>query len=278
MKKLINTYKKVRNFIKRKPKMVIPVVAILCIFIFMIAECARAAIYLNSVNDYKKSAKVLVLQDSVVKLQNAVDAVSSSYFCDIDLTKLTESSNEAKTEVIVEEIRNQIEQVKPAPAFSSLVDFLPRPKKARATSVDLKKSTDQISNLVQQNVRSAYCLELDSALTNINFLQDLQKPQGVSALLPGQIESYQTNTAQSKEVLLAMKFPTEFEQDHIKLLEIINKIEVDLRGNDNNYKQFSRAVESDVNEIDAVLASIRLKTVELQEIPQQIDIAASVLE
>ncbi len=153
-----------------------------------------------------------------------------------------------------------------------------KPSNNHKAIVLTKKSTDQISSLVQQDARSAYYLELDSALTNIIFIQDLQKPEGVSALLPGQIENYQTNTAQSKEVLLTMKFPTEFEQDHIKLLEILNKIEVDLRGNDNNYKQFSRAVESDVNEIDTVLASIRLKTIELQEVPQQIDIATSVLE
>lgn len=118
--------------------MIIPVAAILCVLLLMIAECARATIYQNTVEDYKKSVKVLNLKDSVFLLQRTVKDYDASYFCDIDQAKIALDTNSSVSS-LMSSIREQIEQAKPAPAFSSLLDFLPRPQRARAVSVDMKK-------------------------------------------------------------------------------------------------------------------------------------------
>lgn len=257
--------------------MIIPVVAILCVLLLMIAECARATIYQNTVEDYKKSVKVLNLKDSISILQRTVKDYDASYFCDIDQSKIALDTTSSVSSLMAS-IREQIEQAKPVPAFSSLLDFLPRPHKARAVSVDMKKATDQITELVVADARSTYCMDLSSALLDINFIQSLKKPEGVSALLPGQVEDYQVKTSNVVELLLNMKFPSNLEQEHIKLIEAIKQIEIDLRGNDNNYKQFSRTIETDVANIDLVLAEIKIKSLDLQLIPEQLDIAVSILE
>ncbi|MFZ1684062.1 MAG: hypothetical protein WAU88_08005, partial [Candidatus Zixiibacteriota bacterium] len=155
MKKIRKYYKKLQSLFKRKPKIIIPVVALLFILILMLAECIRATVYLNRVEDYKKSVKVVNLQDSVAKLQKTVKSSSTSYLCNIDQNKL-ESGNEPSVGSLITDVRDQIELAKPTPAFSSLLDFLPRPKKARAVSVDLKNATDQIATTVLVDARSTY--------------------------------------------------------------------------------------------------------------------------
>lgn len=257
--------------------MIIPFVAILCVLLLMIAECARATIYQNTVEDYKKSVKVLNLKDSISMLQRTVKDYDASYFCDIDQAKIALDTTSSVSSLMAS-IREQIDLAKPAPAFSSLLDFLPRPHIARAVSVDIKKATDQITELAVADSRSTYCMDLSSTLLDINFIQSLKKPEGVSALLPGQVEDYQVKTSNVVELLLSMKFPTNLEQEHIKLIEAIKQIEIDLRGNDNNYKQFSRTIETDVANIDLVLAEIKIKSLDLQLIPEQLDIAVSIFE
>ena len=75
-----------------------------------------------------------------------------------------------------------------------------------------------------------------------------------------------------------MTFPTEFESEHLKILEFLNEVALDLRQDDNSYKQFARNIEDDLKILDEALTSIRAKTTKLQKVPDNIALQASVLE
>ena len=258
--------------------MVIPVTIIIFVILFSIFESVRAILYINGLKDYKNSVSVLQLKDSIVNLQNLVSDGSSSYFCSIDQSKLSTSDAENNATKVMKTVNEQIKIVGQTPVYNSLVNFLPKPKNAKKLSNDLNQASLDIVKLSTEDARSDYCVKLENALYNSKFLQDLQKPEGVSALLPGQLENYQSKLKNTQETMLAMKFPTEFKEDHVKAIEVLNKVAVDLRADDNNYKQFSRSIEADLKSLDEVLASIRSKTLDLQDTPKQIDIAVSFFE
>lgn len=287
MKYLKNRYNKIKDYFKRRPKAIIPVVAILSLLIFAGVECIRANAYLNSVDSYKNSVEILNAKDTVEKLQTSVELSSKAYFCDISHNDLLPAFNEAYAdffsennhpEVLIPKLNSQLQTVGPPPSFSSLMNFLPKPRKAEQTSREIKTAYIELIELTKNNEINKYCINLETALVRTYFLQDLKKPEGVSALLPGQIDNFQTNVAQSQELIKSMTFPTEFEQEHLKVLEFLNKVAGDLNKDDNNYKQFARDIEADLLILDEALASIREKTIELQKVPDDIALQASILE
>ena len=68
------------------------------------------------------------------------------------------------------------------------------------------------------------------------------------------------------------------QEEHLKILEFLNEVALDLRQDDNSYKQFAREIEEDLKTLDEALASIRAKTAELQKVPDNIALQASILE
>lgn len=287
MKRFKNIYRKTRDYFKRKPKVIIPVAAIISLIVFAGVECIRANAYLNSVDSYKNSVEILNAKDTVDKLQTSVELSSKAYFCDISHDDLLPAFNEAYAdffsennhpEALMPKLNSQLESAGSPPAFSSLMNFLPKPKKAELTSKQIETAYTDLIELTKDNEINKYCINLETALVRTYFLQDLKKPEGVSALLPGQINNFQTNVAQSQELIKSMTFPTEFEQEHLKVLDFLNKVAVSLQKDDNKYKQFSRDIEADLIILDEALASIRAKTTELQNVPDNISIQMSILE
>lgn len=287
MKYLKNRYLKIKDFFKRRPKVIIPVVAILSLFIFAGIECVRASAYLNSVDSYKNSVEILNAKDTVEKLQTAVKLSSKAYFCDVSHDDLLPAFNEAYAdfftennhpEALIPKLNSQLEIAGSPPSFSSLMKFLPKPRQAELASREIKTAYTNLIELTKENEINKYCINLETALVRTYFLQDLKKPEGVSALLPGQIDNFQANVSQSQDLIKNMTFPSQFEQEHLKVLEFLNKVAGDLNKDDNNYKQFARDIEADLIILDEALASIRAKTTELQKIPDDIALQASILE
>lgn len=287
MKKINNIYRKIRDYLKRRPKTIIPIVAFASLLIFAGVDCVRANLYLNSVDEYKNSGEILSVKDTVNQLQKSVKISSMSYFCDIELENLLAEFNEAYSdtykennnpETLMPVLHDQLKTAGSPPSFSSLMNFLPKPKVAEKLSQDINGAYLELTELSKENTVNNYCLNLESALVRIYFLQDLKKPEGVSALLPGQIDNFQTNVSQSQDLIVAMTFPTEFESEHLKILEFLNEVALDLRQDDNSYKQFARNIEDDLKILDEALTSIRAKTTKLQKVPDNIALQASVLE
>jgi len=287
MKRLKHIYRKTKDYFKRRPKALIPVVAILSLLVFVVAECTRANLYINSVDSYKNSVEILNAKDTVEKLQTSVRLSSKAYFCDISHANLLPQFNKAYADFfsvnnhpssLIPKLSAQLESAGAPPEFSSLMNFLPKPRKAEQLSQDTKTAYLELTELSRENTLNTYCINLETALVRTYFLQDLKKPEGVSALLPGQIENFQTNVSQSQDSIKSMTHPTQFEQEHLKILEFLNKVAIDLQKDDNNYKQFARDIEADLIFLDEALASIRSKTVELQKVPDEIALQASVLD
>lgn len=287
MKAFKNIYRKTKDFFKRRPKAIIPVVAILSVIIFAGAECVRANLYLSSIESYKNSVEILNAKDTVEKLQVSVELSSKAYFCDISHSNLLPVFNEAYADffsennhpqALVPRLNSQLISAGAPPTFSSLMNFLPKPESAEKISQELNTSYLNLIELSKENALNDYCVNLETALVRTYFLQDLKKPEGVSALLPGQIENFQTNVSQSQDFIKAMTYPTQFEQEHLKVLEFLNKVAVDLKKDDNNYKQFARGIEDDLKILDEALTSLRSKTTELQKVPDDIAIQLSILE
>jgi len=287
MKKLKNTCTRLKNFFRRKPKAIIPVVFILSLIIFAVVECIRASLYISNVEDYKNSVGILDVQDTIEKLQTSVEISSRAYFCDISHDNLLPEFNTAYAnffnennhpEALLPKLKTQLETAGGPPDFSSLMNFMPQPKRAEKLSLDVNNAYLKLTELTQENAINTYCINLETALVRTYFLQDLKKPEGVSALLPGQIDNFQTNIAQSQDLIKSMTFPSQFEQEHLKVLEFLNKVAGSLQKDDNNYKQFARSIEEDLKILDEVLASISNKTLELQLIPEKILLQANTLK
>ncbi len=287
MKHFKNIYRKTKDFFKRKPKAIIPVVALLSLLIFAGIECIRANAYLNSVETYKNSVEILNAKDTVEKLETSVKLSSKAYFCDISHSNLLPAFNEAYAdffsennhpEALMPRLNTQLQTAGAPPSFSSLMNFLPKPRKAEKTSLDIKTAYLELTKLSKDNAINNYCINLETALVRTYFLQELKKPEGVSALLPGQIENFQTNVSQSQDLVKNMTFPTQFEQEHLKVLEFLNKVALDLDKDDNNYKQFARDIEADLKILDEALGGIRAKTADLQKVSDDIALQLSILE
>lgn len=271
----------------RHPRYVIPVVAVLFFVLFCGFECVRARLYLHTVSEYKNSVEVLALHDSVEKLNSLVKFSRPAYFCDIKFNDLlpefnqayTESSNEnISADVLISRLKDQVKSIKPAPAFSSLVKFLPQPKKARIESQQINEALTNLEKYTSSDVRSTYCIGLRNALSRVYFLEDIQKPEGVSALLAGQIENFQINMQQAQDLAQALSYPDIFEKEHIEINELLIKTASDLKGDDNNYVGFSREIEQDVRGIELILDRIRTLVPDLVELPDRITISANALK
>lgn len=287
MKKQKNSkFKNIKSTFTKHPRYVIPVVAILFFVLFCVFECVRARIYLHSVADYKNSVKVLELHDNVEKLNESVKLSKPAYFCNIQFTDLLSEFNQAYTsstakdislDLLVAQIGDQVSSIKPAPAYSSLATFLPQPKKARWESQQISAAIAELEKYTKTDVRSIYCLGLRDALSRVYFLEDIQNPEGVSALLPGQLDNFQVNTRQAQEQAQKLSYPDVFEQEHVAINEQLIDISNDLRGDDNNYVSFSRNIEQDVQAIQLILDHIRALAPDLVELPDRINISANAL-
>jgi hypothetical protein len=249
-------------------------------------EYGRAWFYLRSVKDYRDSAQMQMLKESVDKLNRAVEKTTPSYFCNItEENLLTEADSlrenfkidENTPEKLVARIRDQMTIVGHPPKYSTLTTFLGLPKKAQKESTQMENAIARLKELTVDDIRSVYCLEINDALSRVYFIKDIQTPEGVSALLPGQVEDFQARVGKARELYLTMRFPEPFSEQHTKFIEVLNEIAVSLRQNDNNYVEFARRLESEKLQVDALLESVRLKTTDLQLRPIQIALQAQLL-
>lgn len=276
-KKIQYTVLRARAIFILRPKLAIPIFAVATIIIFGIFECGRAWFYLRSINDYRASSSMQMLQQTIDKLARSVESNAPSYYCAITEKNLIAEDNQAYNslgegdnapERLVVKIREQLDKVDPAPAYSSLLEFLPLAKKARKSSVDMHDAIVAINKMVQDDTRSKYCLELRDALSRVYFIADLQTPEGVSALQPGQVENFQVSVSQARDLFLTMRFPEGFSEKHTSFIKILNEVAVSLRQNDNDYVAFSRRLEMEKTELDTLLESIKNMTTDLQGKPK----------
>ena len=264
---------RVQGIYRKRPKLIIPTVAVGGFLLFSLFECVRARLYLANIEAYTHSTSVLNLVGAAENLLHADDKQSGSLFCQFSLSEISDN-----TDIAYEAYQRAIAEVSKPPVYSSIMRFLPKPKKARQTSVEFAGAYTRLQQLAETDIRSKYCAELSDALRNLDFMTDLQKPESVSALLPGQLENYQIQVAKAREVLQGMSFPSDFSSEHADLFRTIDQVGVHLRGDDNKYTTFARVIEGGLDSITEILVRIQEKSLDLQLRPVEISLQAHYFE
>lgn len=266
----------------RKPIAYSVTIVFVILVICSIGECVRASFYMNHLNDYKNSAKIQHINEDIDRINRAVTRAPSAYFCDITSENLLDEFNSAYLKAgsedsepgaIIEHIRQDFTDIGPVPEFTTIFSILPRPSKAIEQSKQAKEAYLILQDLIKIDERSEYCQSLQEILGRTYFIESIRKPEGVSALLPGQIENFQINLSQAQEALDTLPAIDNSIEVHAGLRRAYSSLSLILKGDENNYVMFSRAVEEQYTEIGSLLESLRSKNQDLQDIPAQLALA-----
>lgn len=277
-----NDLKKVVSMLNRKPLLCVPIVALISGLLFVAIEQARAEFFIKNAEDYRNSATVQTLLSDIDTLNRSVLVAPAAYFCNLDLENLLPDFNNAylslgqgnnAPDAVMSRIRSDIELTKNVPYFHSYLTVLPTVERAHLESKELNSALARLRELSAENERSEYCQSLQEILGRTYFIESIRKPEGVSALFPGQIENFQINLSQAQEALDALPAIDNSIEVHAGLRRALSSLSLILKGDENNYVMFSRAVEEQYTEIESLLESLRSKNQDLQDIPAQLALA-----
>jgi hypothetical protein len=277
----------VRAKIVKQPKYAMIVASVATLLLFGFIECVRAWHFQNNMREYKLSSEVQSFVDTIDRLQRVTENNPSAYFCDLSTRNLLNQFNKAyeeqglgenAPEQIMSLLREDMSTVAKAPSFWSIVDFLPRPAAASKMSTDITSAIKNMQDALKHDIRSEYCLNLQDALSRLYFSESIRTPQGVGALLPGQIENFQVNVRQAQEALLNMTIPDDFYESHVALTKNVQNLGQALQGDDNNYVDFSRKVDVEMVDLESQLEQLRQQTLDLQLIPAKLKIESANLK
>lgn len=272
------------HFIVRYPKSLIIIAAVIFTMLFVGFESVRAQLFEMQVADYRRSVRVQNANDSISKLVAATEKGGNGpVFCDVKLDNIIGEHNpayensEATQTALVLEVRDKAQAIRPSPAFYSLLSFLPHIKTEKKLSDSLKDSAETVNNLTKQDIKSQYCLQLVDVLSEVYFLKTLSTPEGVSAMRVGQVENFQINVKQAQSKLQSLTPPSQFADEQLQIAEILNRIALHLRGDENNFTMFSRNIELQVQNLEIVLQAIHDQSSDLANIPAQLYLHTQIL-
>lgn len=283
MKYLRKLYARIKNFYSGRPKLALLSSLVLFFIVLCVVEIVRSSWYVHSTTSYKNSATVLEMRDTIDKVSRSVNLKESSYLCDISLENLVPQTDQTNTEffqennhlqTLVPKVQTQITQLRPAPKFYSFVGFLPQVAKAKKQSYELERARANIIELTKPDARSDYCTALETTLIKVYFITTLQKPEGVEALFPGQLENFQVVARQAQEAAQKLTYPTEYEQEHVAINKLLVQIEKDLKANSSKSVEFSRRIAVDVQLLNDELDKLQQKAEELSRLPTELKIYA----
>ncbi len=278
---------KIKKYFAEQPKMIVPAAIFLFIVVLSGVEFVRASIYISKANEYKESAKVSIVVDSASKLSYQSEYIESSTMCSINLDDLIAKSNQAyidpvkesnDPEIVMKELSNLVKQAAPSPEFNSIMQFIPRVYEARKISRQMESSLYEIAKLTKQDGRSMYCSNVAGVLSEIYFIDDLSKPEAVSALHVGQVENFQVNSQNALDAISKIEPPEEFVENHKALVSLVSKLKGDLKNNTNDYVGFSRVINENLKVLKTELEDLKQKSVDLQSRPQEILLRSSLLQ
>lgn len=272
------------HFIFRRPKSLI-IIASVVFLVFLIGfESLRAALFSMRMAEYRKSAEVQEFNNAVGRLANMSEKGSdASILCDLRLSGNIGGYNAAyqsdgpTVSTLLQEVRNRAETVVPSPAFHSVLTFLPQLKAQESLGESVHAALKNVAILTKQDSRSIYCSQLLDVLSEVYFLPAISSPEGVAAMRVGQVENFQTNVRKAQNKLRALSPPQEFSNEHAQMLELLNRIALYLRGDDNDYITFSRQVELQSAQLELVLQALRVKSTDLQSMPAKLYLETAIL-
>lgn len=265
------------HFILRYPKALILIAAVLFMMLFIGLESLRAQIFDAQLRNYKESSEVQVLNNTVERLASRAETGGDAALCELKLEGNIQGSNSAykkggeeDLQVLMADVNARASEAVPYPAFHSMLRILPHIKARSEDSQNLSASIKSAQNLTKQDTKSSYCLQLLDVLSEVYFLESIRKPEGVAALRVGQVENFQVNVRKAQELLKGINSPTAFLDENTAVSEILNRLALNLRDDENNYEMFSRRIEIQTVELQLVLDSLASKSADLRDLPQRL--------
>ncbi len=279
MKHLTYIRQKLITYISQRPKSIIVLSCVVSLLAFVPFEFMRASRYIATVEKYRNSPQVLGVKTSAEELNIGTDVQATAAYCDVDITRFTKDSDSEVGQLVPpgREIYLRAEEAIPSPAFDSVFAFLPRIREAHDESEEISRALEKIRELTSEDARSTYCFGLVSVLGELYFLKDIQTPQGVGALVVGQLESFQLHVRNAQQKLAKTIPPQVFYDEHRALVESLNQLALDVRTNENDEQEFSRRVENTVTTIQDTLGALRFKSKDLLTRFDQVDLYADIL-
>lgn len=274
------------HFIVKRPKYLILIAGVVFLVLFSALETVRAQLFMLQLDNYRTSARVEALNDSVDRLVAQTEKGGGGpALCELSLdgnivgynVAYQTQSNMQTTEDLMRAVHDRAMQALPSPAFYSVLNFLPHIKSKQDTSEAAARALNQEVNLTKQDTQSQYCLRLLSVLSEVYFLKTISTPEGVSAMRVGQVENFQTNVRKAQEALKAIIPPPEFADEHVQLTEILNHIALHLREDENDFVSFSRRIEMQTSELAIVLQSLHDKSAHLRNVPGNLYLESTIL-
>lgn len=272
MKTLKQLIIKTKEFVTKQPKAIIVIAFVGFLIVISGAEYARAHVYLSSTVSYKNSVRVLSLKDTAERFNREVADSASPVYCSFDLEGFTKGASTTDADlanannrpgVLARELNEYAEKAAPSPAFSSLLQFLPKVRLARTVSQEMAISLKEIKNLTSEDSRSTYCLELVSVLSEVGFVNNLKAPQGVSALHIGQLDNFQANVSRAQDELLSLTPPTQFIDQHVAINQFLNDLRLDLLEDSNDYMGFAANISDGYDQLSSALDGLELGSADL---------------
>ena len=267
-----------------------PIVFLSAIVVFAAGECIRARLYIASAESYKQSVEVLELQDAVEMLQRSAENDTAGLYCKIQLLSDQSSSSPnysvttkansvtRNAAALHDQIYEHIRYIDTPPSYSSLLDVLPKPKEATSLSIEMSQAVDRIKSLTVKDERSQYCLKLEEAIGKIAFIRELSRPEGVEALLVGQLDNYRNNVQKSVVEVNNIYPPKAYADEHLRIIGVLTELSETINMNDRDAEAFSDRVGKHAIDIAATLERISAKSSDLKNIPYEIGLSAEQLK
>ncbi len=86
----------------------------------------------------------------------------------------------------------------------------------------------------------------------------------------GQVENFQVSTRKAQGLLKDITPPSAFLDEHAAVSEILNRLALNLREDENNYETFSRRIEMQTVELQLVLDTLASESTDLRDMPQRL--------
>jgi hypothetical protein len=242
-------------------------------------ELWRSNQYISTAEEYKKSAKVQNLVAEINRLSQAIEAGDGALLCDLSVGKTVKEGSPQDTYTMLSTINTQATQLLDDwPSFASAALHVAEVRESREMSGDIDRAITTLYELSEPNKLSAYCYELATVLSESEFLADIAKREGVSALFVGQIENFEGRFKEiEKEVASLNAVPQEVSSHHQEIVDIYASIGPLLRENTQDFVAYSARINEKLLALDVVLQDIRKTAEQLEGLPEQLQIQSAIL-
>lgn len=278
--RLVSSLKEgLKRSILRDPIMLSMAVIVVLFLSYSALELWRSNQYQTRMEEYTQSAKVQNVVAEIDRLAKAVEEGDKALVCDLSVASTLQEKESQDTSAMLGKIHEDVLQlINNRPSYESAAVYLPAVRDSREMSGYIDNAIESLHELSKPTSISAYCHALNGVLSQSEFLADISKREGVSALSVGQIERFVLNFDKVQQAIATVRpVPAEFSAQHEKIVQLYTDITPLLREDTTNFVVFSSNIEQKLIELDSILQEIKQTATGLQQLPEQLQIQSATL-